>query len=442
MVRHVLMVLFTAILAVAPGAYFRFMSAAESIVDNPLRSDAGEYFAYAYNLRYKGVYSASIRGIGDQNYLPPADAIRSPGYPLFLYPLVDGLPSLQMIMRIVFVQTLLSVVGLLLCYVFFSSFLPRALAIGGCLLLGLSPHLIVANSYVLTESLSCFLLIVMGCAMVFVVTRPSSGSALLLGISIALANLVRPWLQFFPLLLMVFVRYQLGSRKAGLRLGLWMLLGFLVVFSPWLVRNQISLGMLSDRTLSECFVRHGMYPDFMFNDRKETYGYPYRFDPRVNQISSSYASLAAELQRRFREQPAKHLRWFFIGKPLALWDWSVVQGVGDAFVYPLRNSPYYGEAWFRLTHAIMRNCHGFLVLLMAIGSLLVWLPRQRLRVPANSLIMARFVSLFLMYFTLFHMIGFPLPRYAVPLRPFLYGMACFTPYCIYSMMAKGLSEPK
>ncbi len=441
MIRSVVRVLI-ALAIVAPGAYLRLKSATDTIVDMPLRSDAGEYFAYAYNLRHKGVYSLSKHGIGDLNNPVPADAVRSPGYPLFLYPFVDGLPSFTMIRRIVGVQTLLSVIGLLLGYILFSSFLPRFLALASCLLLALSPHLIVANSYVLTESLSCFLLIVMGCAMYLLVERPSAYSAALLGIAIALANYVRPWLQLLPILLMVFMRYQLPTTKSSWKLACWMLLAFLLVCSPWPIRNLISLGTLSDRTLTECFVRHGIYPDFMFDDRKETYGYPYRFDPRLNQISSSYSSLAAELQRRFREQPAKHLRWFLVGKPLALWDWNIVQGVGDAFVYPLDNTPYYTDVWFRFTHQIMRNCHGFLVLLMVIGSLLVWLPREKLRIASNSLIMARFVSLILIYFSLFHMLGFPLPRYAIPLRPFMYAMACFTPYCVYSMFAKKPLDPK
>ena len=40
----------------------------------------------------------------------------------------------------------------------------------------------------------------------------------------------------------------------------------------------------------------------------------------------------------------------------------------------------------------------------------------------NALIVSRFVSLVVIYFILVHIVGTPLPRYSVPLRPFIYGL--------------------
>jgi hypothetical protein len=44
----------------------------------------------------------------------------------------------------------------------------------------------------------------------------------------------------------------------------------------------------------------------------------------------------------------------------------------------------------------------------------------------TGLVVARFVSLVLLYFTAMHMVGAPFPRYSIPLRPFLYGMGLLT----------------
>jgi hypothetical protein len=43
--------------------------------------------------------------------------------------------------------------------------------------------------------------------------------------------------------------------------------------------------------------------------------------------------------------------------------------------------------------------------------------------PETGLIVARFVSLLMLYFILVHIAGTPLPRYSVPLRPFIYGLS-------------------
>jgi glucan phosphoethanolaminetransferase (alkaline phosphatase superfamily) len=80
----------------------------------------------------------------------------------------------------------------------------------------------------------------------------------------------------------------------------------------------------------------------------------------------------------------------------------------------------------------MRYLHWPLVLLGAAGSLMVWLPRLKYKYPEKSLYVARFVAALLLYFTAIHVIGAPFPRYSIPLRPFLYGMAIFCLHMFYT----------
>ena len=82
----------------------------------------------------------------------------------------------------------------------------------------------------------------------------------------------------------------------------------------------------------------------------------------------------------------------------------------------------------------MRITHEPLVILSLLGSLLVWIAPQSARINQGILVVVRFVSALLIYYTILHMIGAPFPRYSVPLRPFQYGMALFCLYTLYNVV--------
>jgi hypothetical protein len=260
--------------------------------------------------------------------------------------------------------------------------------------------------------------------------------AAILGVTTGLASLVRPTLQYFPLILAMFVACQPPPVPKRWQHAVLVLAGFLLVLTPWVARNWVTLHVTSDTTLMKDSMLHGMYPNLMFENRSDSYGYPYRFDPHVGRIGSSISTVFTELARRFREQPGEHLRWFLIGKPVIFWGWNCVEGGGDIFIYPVLRSPYLDDRVFQMTHSMMRASHGILVVLMTMGSLLSWLPVASLVLPQNAIYLARFFSLLLLYFVLIHMVGFPIPRYAVPLRPFQYAMACFAPYVLHAMLRR------
>jgi glucan phosphoethanolaminetransferase (alkaline phosphatase superfamily) len=74
----------------------------------------------------------------------------------------------------------------------------------------------------------------------------------------------------------------------------------------------------------------------------------------------------------------------------------------------------------------MHTLHWPLVLLALAGCIIIWLPASLTRLSEPQAFTARSISLLLIYFTLLHMVGAPFPRYSIPLRPLLYGMAMFT----------------
>ena len=422
-------ILFVFLCILVVGFYLRIGSAVGTLVINPLRADAGNYFMYAYNLRYKHTYSQEIANMRDLSSPVTPDSLRSPGYPLFLVPFLDGLSFESFVDRVIIAQVILSLLTILMTYLLCKSFLPHVWALAASLLVAVSPHLIVANSYILTETLFCFTLTVTVWLTGFLRSNPSWWLTLGLGLLMGLASLVRPSLQFFPLLFAFFLVFQFGWRRGG-KLTAMALIVFSLSLSPWIIRNMHTLGVSGDKTLMINFLHHGMYPDFTYESVKESRGFPYRYDPRASEISRDIPSVLEEISIRFQKDPMKHLHWFLIGKPVAFWSWNTVQGVGDAFVYPVSRSPYFHAPFFKWSHHLMHALHWPLVILALFGTLMVWLPLSRIGIEDGAVLTARTTSLLLIYYTALHVIGAPFPRYSIPLRPFLYGLAFFPPYLL------------
>jgi 4-amino-4-deoxy-L-arabinose transferase-like glycosyltransferase len=396
----------------------------KSAVTNQLRADAREYFLYAHNLLNHGTYSRDDRSLSLENHSPVPDAVRSPGYPLFLSLFMWDSPSRTIVPRIQFVQVLLSSITVLLAFRVFKRFLANTWSAAAALLTALSPHLIVINTYLLTEALFTFLLVLSGYGANRLALRPSCRAAAALGMVLGAATLVRPSFQFFPFCAAAF--FFITARKAsGFRLAAAVLGGFFIIIAPWHARNLSTLGVFSDKTLSVGSMHHGIYPDFMYDGKEESYGFPYRHDPRSAEIGKDFGSVVKEIAARFEADPIGHAKWYFVIKPLALWSWDIVQGQGDIFVYPIPRTPYNDDPVFIRSRQAMRWMHEPLGWLCLLGCLTVWLPGMTARVSNAPLTVLRFISMMMAYFTVIHSIAGAFPRYSIPLRPFYYGMAMF-----------------
>lgn len=415
--RGLLILLFILLL----GLDLRMEGAWRTVVDAPIRADAMDYYAYAYNLRNHGVYSRSPDAVhGDPPQLT-ADAVRPPLYPLFLYPFAGEPPTFSTVTAILVTQAILGTLSLILAFYIFRSFLNEILAIAATALTAISPHLVSLTHYVLTETLFSVILV----GMFYFLAKAGAASRYVFGVAgalLAAAALTRPSAQYFtvPLLALLFLHFD---RKAATRAAIMLVLGFMLVFMPWIGRNLYTLGMATDNSLAIHTLHHGLYPNFTYNNNTSLYGYPYRADPRSKEISRSYATVFAEIKRRFETEPWPHLQWYAIGKPVSFWSWNIVQGMGDVFVYPVESTPYRYLPQFKATHFIMKLLHWPLVILGLIGCVIVWLPLRGFARTKNSDFVLRSCSLLLVYFTALHVAGAPFPRYSIPLRPFLYGMA-------------------
>jgi hypothetical protein len=356
-------------------------------------------------------------------------------------PFIEPLPTQSVVDRVVATQVLISTLSVVLVYLAAAHLVGRAWGLTAALLTGLSPHLINANIYLLTETLFAFLLVLFAYALTRLGDAPKWPVLVVAGGLIGSAALVHPSAQHFilPWMLLLWLMHPRALRWRAPALAL---LGFLLVFGPWVGRNLATIGSTGDDQPIINTIHHGLYPDFVYADRPESFGYPYRYDPRSAEIAADLPSVLGELYRRLTDEPWRHLRWFLLGKPIALWSWDTVQGVGDSFTYPVMNSPYFHHPGFRATHWLMRMLHWPLVTLGALGALLVWLSKASEPWSPEHRLALRSISLLILFLTVVHIVGAPFPRYATPLRPLLYLFAMIPPALLFARRRPTDSSPQ
>ncbi|CAK0779681.1 PMT_2 domain-containing protein [Gammaproteobacteria bacterium] len=427
------------------AAYLRIYTVIDTNVYLPLRADAGQYFSYAYNLRFHHSYSKDLAGLTKNDYEPAPDHLRNPGYPLLLMPFVDREVTGLTLLHITLFQAVISLIAVMLTYQLARRALPEPAAWLVALLTAMSPHLININVYILSEADAGFTTLLLFWGLAQLVAKRAKGATWVFsGILLALATLVRPSMQWFilPLAAMTWLLPD-DIRQERRQSLVWMLVGFLMAMSPWWIRNLIAFGEFSDSSLMIVSLQHGMYPDCMYDGRPETFGFPYRFDPRSAEIAQSLGTVLTEILRRFQESPMEHLRWFLLGKPVMFWDWSNdAQGAGEMFIYPVTRSPYLNSFsfMFHYSYQAMRWLHDSLVILGMLGSLIVWFPLMTQKIDSGALWILRLVSALLLYFVVLHMIVVPLPRYSIPILPLLYLQASATLVIVLRWGIAGFSQ--
>jgi 4-amino-4-deoxy-L-arabinose transferase-like glycosyltransferase len=387
----------------------------------PVRADAAEYFSYAFNLREFGTYSATQTWrSAERPAAPTADKLRSPGYPLFLAAV--GRPALTdtYLRRVVLWQAGFGVVSVWLAYLIAASFLPRGGALAVAVLAAVNPHLSTISTYVLTESL--FTLLLLASVLLSLRAWRAGGTAgwAIAGVAWGLCCLVRPTLQFFPLLLAgaAFVVPALRSQRRGTAACA---LAFLLVLAPWALRNA-GVPAAPGTSLMANSIAHGSYPGFMYADRPESFGFPYRFDPDYPTYSRSLGGVLRDVGRRASEQPLRYLAWYAGGKPGWFLSWGNVQAV-DVLIYPVLHSPYYEDVRFVWMRMLSMLAHWPLMLLGLAGAVVACVRPGWLRLDPPPKAAAMLVGAVVLYAVALHIVAAPFPRYSIPFRPLLFALA-------------------
>lgn len=406
------------------GLHLRLEAVRFTEVDTPVRADARGYLSYALNLQHFAIFSSSDRLFLNDPTPPSPDAYRTPIYPWFLRLLLDDPLSTLTLHKVELVQALLSTLTIVLTYALCSAFLNRSLSLLSALLTAISPHLIITNVFILTETLFCFLMTAFLWSLSRWKQHPSPALFLSTGLLLGLASLTRPTLQGFIVMLIPLVLFYSPVERAR-RATLLVTMAFALPMMVWTIRNLITLGVASDNTFLISNLYQGTYPWLLYDNRPETLAYAYRFDPRAAEISATLPTIGAQFLRHLRERPLDYLAWYVIGKPIYLFSWTQFEGNGDILIYPLLRNPYNELVVFRISYLLMRNLHNALVVLSVFGTIFAWLPRPWTRMSLDQCFIARTLAALTAYFVILHSVLNPLPRYAIPLRPVTYATAMF-----------------
>lgn len=401
------------------AALIQFTVVTRTVVDVPIRADAADYFAYAQNLHDHGTFSRSAPA--RRGEAPPRDHLRSPGYPVFLLLAGAPQPDAGWLLQVSLMQAALGVLSVLLSYAIAHRLGGGTLAMACALVVAINPYLAMSNVYLLTESLFTFLLLASAWLSLRSVDAPSRlAPALLAGLAWGLCSLVRPTMQFLPALMLV-ATLLLPGLRAWHRPAAIALAVFALVVAPWALRNRTLPPAPPNSDLMVNSIVHGSYPGFKYDDRPETFAFPYRFDPRIQEISRDLPTALGHIASEFRRQPMRMAKWYLVGKPYFFLSLRDAQSL-DVMIYPVLRAPWYEDIRFAAVREASRLLHWPLTLsaLAAMGLLLLW-PRA-LRLTPEQRWAASLVAMVIAYAIALHMVAAPFPRYAIPFRPLIYAL--------------------
>jgi hypothetical protein len=263
----------------------------EAIVRNHIISDAKEYFLGAYNLRFFGVYSTLATESG--NSKPKPNAVRTPGYSLFLTPFIYTSQDIpQFLNRVMTAQAVMGSITAVLAFTLMRLSLGFTWAFLVGLLTAFSPHLIAMDDYLLTESLFTFVTLTATVLLVFSWRSRQLIWVLLSGGFFGLSILVKPSALLLGLFMSLvyffdYKKWTFAPVKLWTKCICCFVIGMFITFGPYLIRNTITLGEPFPESNRgwQSFVQ-GTYINMTYKDPR-FYGYPYRDDPEYNKIANN-----------------------------------------------------------------------------------------------------------------------------------------------------------
>ena len=414
-----------ALVIVSCGVLLRLAYNSETFFIEPVRGDAANYFQYAINLVDHNTFSK------DSGETPTPDAYWTPGYPIFLalnFKLSDHL-DIKAYDLVMHSQVALAACSIWLLFLLGRLLLPSYWPVLPATLLAFSPHHVSLGSYALTETLFGFTLLATIYCLAKALERQQSGYYLASGTALAASYMVNPVsVVIVPAIALGLWLFRTSIRTEngvlmGHRHAVLLMLPLVLAASLWSVRSAVTVPAdqsgSGDRLLANLTV--GLYPDYHEKWKASV------LDPEAGivvpgaGVAESLDTFFRELVLRFSDAPVEMLSWFAFGKPYQLWQWDILTGQGDIYVYDILYSLYHISTPALVSYSIMHALHPWLLVCSLLGALLV---------IARKTDLADLTVPVIAYSTLFavsavYIITQAEPRYSVPLRPELYLTAMF-----------------
>lgn len=350
-----------------------------------LSSDDLNYVKSAVVLIRRGIFTF-------HNYNEPTVFV-TPFYPFFLAVVFKlfgyGIAGMQAV-RVI--QALVSCVTIVAVFLTADMLFNRKVALATAFLTAFYIPNIITVGYILTETLFTALL----CVLVYCSIKFSCSPSFLkfagLGLIWAAATMCRPTIALYPALLFPYLFfYRKYSLPDMIKRGSAMLITFVMVLSPWWVRNYMEYNQFIPLSAASGNpMLQGTYVDYRQTPENVVY---YKLGKNALETNKTEVEVA---KRRIKQEFGKdfwgYLRWFTIGKTWLLW-----------------GTVFYWKQFFGINPQVVLHFHYFLLTgFIGIG-IALFKDFSKNLLPV----------LILLYFNIIHCVYMAFDRYAFPVMPLL-----------------------
>lgn len=371
------------------------------------RADAVDYYRYAWNLAHHGVFASDLPGAAT---LHP-DSFRDPGYPLFLAIGLHATASYDYwYAGILIAQALLGGIAITLAGLAFAGRMPNPWLAGALLLAAVWPHSIAMCSYVLSENVVAFLVVLGILALRWAPRSKSAWRLIIPGIVFGAAGLTNSVLLPVAPCIAVFLVWR---RCVPWRAAVLLLAASLALPTLWWVRNAtLESGATSSQRAVINLVQ-GSWPTYHAAYQLAMKGDPVgkqtsdAIDAEIATFRQGMAPGLSNLAIRMAHMPMRMAAWY-ASKPALLWGWDIRIGQGDIYVYPTRNSPFKNLPAWRVIESLCVALNPLLMLLTLGGVVLVLARSPDIEQVGTGIT--------LLIVTLVYAVLQSEPRYSVPFR--------------------------
>lgn len=388
-------------------------------VDTPIRGDAISYFVYAKNLNLYNTFSKDNTGS-----IPEPDSYWAPGYPFYIFTVLEIAQHFDadFYKSIMYSQAILGSLIVLMCFLIGTHFLTLGYASAASILTAFSPHLISLGNNILTETLFGFFIIFSLFCFILWQKKQTTTIAIVTGLLFGLCYLVNPVFFFAPFFLISFKIILSKTKVEQLRKSIPIILCFFMVSGTWTLRNHLNVpdnnASSSERVLTNLII--GSHSDFFTSWRNDPLDAENPATLDEAKYKGDMSSFLSTLMKRFISEPSHYLRWYLLDKPILLWDWSILIGEGDIYVFPVFHSLYDTSKLALASYFVMKTSHFYLLLSAFLGIFFLKNIQNDLRKQiAGSLYVT------ILYISSVYIALQSEPRYSVPLRPEMYLCAMF-----------------
>ncbi|MDP4091884.1 MAG: glycosyltransferase family 39 protein [Bacillota bacterium] len=258
---------------------------------------------------------------------------------------------------------------------------------------------IVTTGYILTETVFTTLLILLLYLSLKFSHHPTYPRFIILGLVWALATMMRPTIGLYPVLLFVYLLIRFRCKPVRLiKYGLVMALPFIIVMSPWWIRNYSEFGEFIPLSASAGNpMLQGTYINYIQTPENVTYYKLGRNAYETNKIEIDVAK--KRMSEGFKNDFTGYLYWYTLGKTKYLW-----------------SGPFYWQRYFGISYKLVLAYHS--VILLGFAGIFMLNRKKLLKLMLPLCIM--------LYFNIIHCFYMAFDRYAFPLIPILSILAaCF-----------------